>query len=55
MEEDIQSIFDNPEKKILQLEKEMKKAAENLNFEEAIRLREEIKKIQNKELGLKKT
>ncbi len=55
LEEDIQSIFDNPEKKILQLEKEMKKAAENLNFEEAIRLREEIKKIQNKELGLKKT
>ena len=40
------------ENKILKLEKEMKKAAENLDFETAIRLRNEISLLRNKKMEL---
>ena len=40
------------ENKILKLEKEMKKAAENLDFETAIRLRDEISLLRNKKMEL---
>lgn len=33
---------------IIELEAQMRKAAENLNFEEAIRLRDQVKKLQEK-------
>jgi excinuclease ABC subunit B len=35
-----------------QLEKRMREAAANLEFEEAARLRDEIRKLEDKELGL---
>jgi excinuclease ABC subunit B len=34
------------------MEKKMRGAAENLEFEEAARLRDEIKKLQDRELGI---
>ena len=37
---------------IAQLEKRMREAAANLEFEEAARLRDEIRKLEDKELGL---
>ena len=40
------------EKNRAKLEKQMKEAAENLDFEEAIRLREEIKKMDANRLGV---
>ena len=52
IEEEIQLTEGQIEKKVALLEKEMKRAAEDLNFEEAIRLRDEIKKLQGKELGI---
>ncbi len=55
LEEEVQLISGQVEKTVARLEKEMKQAAEDLNFEEAIRLRDEIKKLQSKELGLKKS
>ncbi|HLC33211.1 MAG TPA: UvrB/UvrC motif-containing protein [Candidatus Nanoarchaeia archaeon] len=33
---------------IIELEAQMRKAAENLNFEEAIHLRDQVKKLQEK-------
>lgn len=55
LEEEVQLISGQVEKTVARLEKEMKQAAEDLNFEEAIRLRDEIKKLQSKELGLQKS
>lgn len=54
LEEEVQLVAGQVEKTVARLEKEMKQAAEDLNFEEAIRLRDEIKKLQSKELGLQK-
>ena len=42
----------NIKESIQDLQKEMEKAASNLEFEEAARIRDEIKKLQQKELGL---
>ena len=55
LEEEVQLVSGQIEKTVARLEKEMKQAAEDLNFEEAIRLRDEIKKLQSKELGLQKS
>ena len=55
LEEEVQLVAGQVEKTVVRLEKEMKQAAEDLNFEEAIRLRDEIKKLQSKELGLQKS
>lgn len=55
LEEEVQLVSGQIEKNVARLEKEMKQAAEDLNFEEAIRLRDEIKKLQSKELGLQKS
>ena len=55
LEEEVQLVAGQVEKTVARLEKEMKQAAEDLNFEEAIRLRDEIKKLQSKELGLQKS
>lgn len=43
---------DDPKKKISQLEKEMKKAAKNLEFEKAAELRDELAHWKNIDLGL---
>ena len=42
----------NLKESIQDLQNEMEKAASNLEFEEAARIRDEIKKLQQKELGL---
>ena len=42
----------NIKESIQDLQNEMEKAASNLEFEEAARIRDEIKKLQQKELGL---
>ena len=42
----------NIKESIQDLQKEMERAASNLEFEEAARIRDEIKKLQQKELGL---
>ena len=42
------------EQAIQKLEKRMKQAAEDLNFEEAIKLRDQIAQLQKQELGLRK-
>ncbi len=50
-----QAALENPkamQKYIATLQKNMHKAAENLEFEEAARLRDEIRKLENIELGL---
>ncbi len=54
LEEKIELSAEQITKKIKKLEKEMYQSAEDLNFEEAIRLRNEIAKMQNKGLGLHK-
>ena len=45
-------IGDNLKKHLKMLEKEMKKAAENLEFEQAAKLRDEIRKLQERELEI---
>ncbi len=52
LEEEQNLSAEQAQKTVARLEKEMKHAAEELNFEEAIRLRDEIKKLQDKELGI---
>ena len=47
-----QSPGKNIKQSIAELQTEMEKAASNLEFEEAARLRDELKKLQQKELGL---
>ena len=47
-----QSPGKNIKQSIDELQTEMEKAASNLEFEEAARLRDELKKLQQKELGL---
>ena len=47
-----QSSGKNIKQSIDELQTEMEKAASNLEFEEAARLRDELKKLQQKELGL---
>ena len=42
----------NLKESIQDLQNEMEKAASNLEFEEAAKIRDEIKKLQQKELGL---
>ena len=46
------NIGKNLKESIQDLQNEMEKAASNLEFEEAARIRDEIKKLQQKELGL---
>ncbi len=50
--EAVQLVGDNLKKHIAGLSKNMRKAAENLEFEEAARLRDEIKTLEAGELGL---
>jgi len=45
-------IGDNLKKHLKMLEKEMKKAAENLEFEQAAKIRDEIRKLQERELEI---
>jgi excinuclease ABC subunit B len=45
-------ISDNLKKHLKMLEKEMKKAAENLEFEQAAKIRDEIRKLQERELEI---
>jgi len=53
IEEKMDNIpLEKTDKKIEQLEKAMKKAAEDLDFETAIRLRDQISELQKKHLGL---
>lgn len=54
LEEEVAMTGPEIEQAIQKLEKRMKQAAEDLNFEEAIELRDKITKLQNQELGLKK-
>jgi excinuclease ABC subunit B len=45
-------IGDNLKKHLKMLEKEMKKAADNLEFEQAAKIRDEIRKLQERELEI---
>jgi excinuclease ABC subunit B len=45
-------IGDNLKKHLKMLDKEMKKAAENLEFEQAAKIRDEIRKLQERELEI---
>jgi len=49
---DVANNGKNIKESIQDLQNEMEKAASNLEFEEAARIRDEIKKLQQKELGL---
>ncbi len=55
MAEDDQAAFNNPaafQKRIKQLESDMRKAASDLEFEEAARIRDQIRKLEAMDLGL---
>ncbi len=54
LEEEVAMTGPEVEQAIQKLEKRMKQAAEDLNFEEAIKLRDQIAQLQKQELGLKK-
>ena len=54
LEEEVAMTGPEVEQAIQELEKRMKQAAEDLNFEEAIKLRDQIAQLQKQELGLKK-
>ncbi len=53
LEEEVAMTGPEVEQAIQKLEKRMKQAAEDLNFEEAIKLRDQIAQLQKQELGLK--
>lgn len=53
VEEEITLSAEEVQKRVAKMEKQMRQAAEDLNFEEAIRLREAITQLQNKGLGVK--
>ena len=54
LEEEVTMTGPEVEQTIQKLEKRMKQAAEDLNFEEAIKLRDQIAQLQKQELGLRK-
>ena len=54
LEEEVAITGPEVEQAIQKLEKRMKQAAEDLNFEEAIKLRDQIAQLQKQELGLRK-
>lgn len=54
LEEEVAMTGPEVEQAIQKLEKRMKQAAEDLNFEEAIKLRDQIAQLQKQELGLRK-
>ena len=54
LEEEVAMTGPEVEQAIQKLEKRMKQAAEDVNFEEAIKLRDQIAQLQKQELGLKK-